>query len=398
MSASAHARQQRHGTAGPNPNENPGEGNSGGPSDPSDQLSNHRRPGDQDDESTGTVIDAAELAAFREYQANKAHRRNASLSYESQGSQKKEKPSLKSKDPEPYKGIDIEELDNFIDERERQFTSKGFERDNLVGTGTLAQQQDRKEQAMKKVAYAEGFLEDRARTDFKSWKLQFPAGPRSWTHFSELLQEFLEGDKDEAWSEGNQKLATAKQRRSDTINIFYDYTYKLHIRLRALDQGRSMTDQHFFDYFRARVLPEYRTKLDELMVGPKTMQELLAQLHKYERSNKSQQQREVNQDKPHAERSSKSQDQKKDTKSRRKGATDQKSKDRDRATGQGKKDKDTEEFVMYKDKLKDDVRERRYKDGACYKCGMCGHRTRDCTIKEQVLFDSPKMLESAKNK
>ncbi len=128
------------------------------------------------------------------------------------------------------------------------------------------------------------------------------------------------------------------------------------------------------------------------------MQELLAQLHKYERSNKSQQQREVNQDKPHAERSSKSQDQKKDTKSRRKGATDQKSKDRDRATGQGKKDKDTEEFVMYKDKLKDDVRERRYKDGACYKCGMCGHRTRDCTIKEQVLFDSPKMLESAKNK
>ena len=72
MSASAHARQQRHGTAGPNPNENPGEGNSGGPSDPSDQLSNHRRPGDQDDESTGTVIDAAELAAFREYQANKA--------------------------------------------------------------------------------------------------------------------------------------------------------------------------------------------------------------------------------------------------------------------------------------------------------------------------------------
>ncbi len=343
MSASAHARQQRHGTAGPNPNENPGEGNSGGPSDPSDQLSNHRRPGDQDDESTGTVIDAAGLAAFREHQANKAHRRNASLSYESQGSQKKE-------------------------------------------------------QAMKKVAYAEGFLEDRARTDFKSWKLQFPAGPRSWTHFSELLQEFLEGDKDEAWSEGNQKLATAKQRRSDTINIFYDYTYKLHIRLRALDQGRSMTDQHFFDYFRARVLPEYRTKLDELMVGPKTMQELLAQLHKYERSNKSQQQREVNQDKPHAERSSKSQDQKKDTKSRRKGATDQKSKDRDRATGQGKKDKDTEEFVMYKDKLKDDVRERRYKDGACYKCGMCGHRTRDCTIKEQVLFDSPKMLESAKNK
>lgn len=52
---------------------------------------------------------------------------------------------------------------------------------------------------------------------------------------------------------------------------------------------------------------------------------------------------------------------------------------------------------MYKDKLTDEVRERRSKDKACYKCGMPDHRTAECTVKEQIMFDSPKMLEAAKN-
>lgn len=53
---------------------------------------------------------------------------------------------------------------------------------------------------------------------------------------------------------------------------------------------------------------------------------------------------------------------------------------------------------MYKDKLKNDMRKRRYKNDACYKCDMCEYRTRDCIIKEQILFDFLKMLKLIKNK
>ena len=52
---------------------------------------------------------------------------------------------------------------------------------------------------------------------------------------------------------------------------------------------------------------------------------------------------------------------------------------------------------MYKDKLTDEVRERRFKNKACYKCDMSDYRTAECTVKEQVMFDSFKMLEATKN-
>ena len=52
---------------------------------------------------------------------------------------------------------------------------------------------------------------------------------------------------------------------------------------------------------------------------------------------------------------------------------------------------------MYKDKLTDEVRERRFKDKACYKYNMSDHRTAECIVKEQVMFDSLKMLEATKN-
>ena len=89
--------------------------------------------------------------------------------------------------------------------------------------------------------------------------IQFPDGADSWTHFKTLLREFLEGDKEEAYAESSQKLTNARQRKTDTVDEFYDFTYKLHIRLRTLDKERAMTDQQFFDYFRARLLQKYRT-------------------------------------------------------------------------------------------------------------------------------------------
>lgn len=342
-------------------------------------------------------VNRDDYAAFQAYQA---HRRQASLSFETQGVPKRSALSLKTKDPNPYKGDTPEELDDFLYECERQFDAKGFPRERTTDDEDAPAQALNKEETMKKVAYATGFIEGRAKTDWKSWLLQFPDGADSWTHFKTLLQEFLEGDKEEAFAEGNQKLTNARQRRSDSVNEFYDYTYKMHIRLRALDSKRAMTDDQYFDYFRARLLIEYRVKLDELIPGPRNIHDLLHQVRRYEKSAKTTGSREDSKkDKSRSEGSSNTQDSKKDNKSGR-AAT------HDRQKGQGykkdKKDKkDKQEkppFVKYKDKLSEAVRERRAKDSACYKCGLPGHLTRDCTAEEQVLLDTSTMLQAAKNK
>ncbi len=68
-------------------------------------------------------VDAEEYAAFQAY---RARRRQASLSFETQGTAKRLTPSLKTKDPKPYKGETPEELDDFLYECERQFDAKGF--------------------------------------------------------------------------------------------------------------------------------------------------------------------------------------------------------------------------------------------------------------------------------
>ena len=67
-------------------------------------------------------------------------------------------------------------------------------------------------------------------------------GPSRPSHFKTLLREILEGDKEEAYAESSQKLTNARQRKIDTVNEFYDFTYKLHIRLRTLDKERAMTE------------------------------------------------------------------------------------------------------------------------------------------------------------
>ncbi len=183
---------------------------------------------------------------------------------------------------------------------------------------------------------------------------------------------------------------------SGDINAFHEYAYKLHIRLRALDSAQAMTDRQFFNFIRARILPDHRVELDKLMIGPRTIQELLTQIRKYERAAKTHTKQDGG-SRSHSELSSKSQDSKRDNKSGRTGKPDQKG--RGETLGQAKTSRKKENestFVMYKDKLTDEVRERRSKDKACYKCGMPGHRTAECTVKEQVMFDSPKMLEATK--
>ncbi len=388
---------------------NAGEGGSNGVTPGTSEEDGHGDIGSHTDESAGTMLDPRELATFRAYQAhaeefaayqaNQAlpRRRQASLSYETQGMPKRQTPNLKAKDPAPYKGVSPAELDEFIYECERQFASRGFQSEEIQEGVTPMSQSQLREETIKKVAYATGFLESTPRTDWRSWLLQNPGGATSWTHFKTLLSEFLEGDKEEAYLEANEKLLAAKQRKGDTINAFHEYAYKLHIRLRALDSAQAMTDRQFFNFIRARILPDHRVELDKLMIGPRTIQELLTQIRKYERAAKTH----IKQDggsRSHSELSSKSQDSKRDNKSGRTGKPDQKG--RGETLGQAKTSRKKENestFVMYKDKLTDEVRERRSKDKACYKCGMPGHRTAECTVKEQVMFDSPKMLEATKN-
>lgn len=344
---------------------------------------------------TAVQLSAEEYTDFQAFRAVQAHRRRASLTFETQGPPKRSTLGLKTKDPNPYKGDSPEELDDFMYECERQFDAKGFPTEEDREDITPAEQAIYRQETRGKVAYATGFLEDRAKTDWKSWLIQFPKGADSWTHFKTLLREFLEGDKDEAYAESSQKLTNARQRRTDTVNEFYDTVYRLHIRLRTLDKERAYTDQQFFDYFRARVLPEYRLKLDELIPGPKTMNDLLHQLQRYEKTVKINTSREGHKDK--SERSSDPQDSKKDNKSGR--AANQGHK-KDPGDKKNKKDKSssTRPLILWKDKLSDDVRSRRNKDQACYKCGLPGHATRDCTAKEQILHDTQAMLDAAKNK
>ena len=209
--------------------------------------------------------------------------------------------------------------------------------------------------------------------------------------------EFLKGDKKKAYLETNKKLLAAKQRKGDIINAFHEYAYKLHIRLRALDSTQTMTNRQFFNFIRARILSNHRVELDKLMIGPRTIQELLTQIRKYERAAKTHIKQ--NEDsRSHSELSSKSQNSKRNNKSDRTGKSDQKG--RDETLGQAKTSRKKENkstFIMYKDKLIDEVRKRRYKDKACYKCDISGHRTAKCIVKKQVMFDSLKMLETTKN-
>ena len=133
------------------------------------------------------------------------------------------------------------------------------------------------------------------------------------------------------------------------------------------------------------------------MIESRTIQELLTQIRKYERAAKTH----IKQDedsRSYSKLSSKSQNSKRDNKSGRIGKPDQKSRDEtleQAKTSRKKENKST--FVIYKDKLTDEVRKRRFKDKACYKCDMSDHRTAECTVKKQVIFDSLKMLEATKN-
>ena len=171
---------------------------------------------------------------------------------------------MDTKDPKLYKGDTPEELDDFLYKCERQFDAKGFQKEENCEGVTSADPIAYKEETMK----------------------QFSNEANSWTHFKTLLRELPERDKEEAYAESSQKLTNARQRKTDTVNGFYDFVYKLHIRLRTLDRERAMTVQQFFGYFRARLLPGYRTMLDELNPGPRTMNELLRRVRRYERTAK----------------------------------------------------------------------------------------------------------------
>ena len=135
-------------------------------------------------------MSAEDYAAFQTFQT---HRRQASLSFETQGSAKRPIFGLKTKDPISYKGNTSEELNDFLYECERQFDTKGFQKEESREGVTSADLATYKEETMKKVGYATGFLEDRAKTGWKSWLIQFPNGADSWAHFKTLLREFLEG-------------------------------------------------------------------------------------------------------------------------------------------------------------------------------------------------------------
>ena len=104
-------------------------------------------------------MSAEDYAAFLTFQT---HRRQASLSFETQGSVKRPTFSLKTKDPISYKGNTPEELNDFLYECERQFDATKKENREGVTSADLAAY---KEETMKKVAYATGLLEDRAKTD-----------------------------------------------------------------------------------------------------------------------------------------------------------------------------------------------------------------------------------------
>ena len=184
------------------------------------------------------------------------------MSFETQRAAKRPTPSLGTKDPKLYNGDTAEELDDFLYECERQFDAKGFQKeDNREGVPS-ADPTAYNEETMKKISNEAD----------------------SWTHFKTLLREFPEGDKEEAYAESSQKLKNAKQQKTNTVNELYNLMYKLHIRLRTLCRESAMTFQQFFDYFRARLLLEYRTKLNELIPGPQTMNELLRQVRRYERT------------------------------------------------------------------------------------------------------------------
>ena len=114
-------------------------------------------------------------------------------------------------------------------------------------------------------------------------------------------------------------------------------------------------------------------------------------VRRYERTAKINAFKDEHIDKSRSEGSSKSQDSKKDNKSDRAANHDQK-----KAPG-GKKDQKSS-FAIWKDKLSEAIREYRSKEKACYKCGLSGHQTRDCTAKEQALHNTQAILNAAKNK
>ena len=84
---------------------------------------------------------------------------------------KRQTPNLKAKDPALYKGVSPAELDEFIYECERQFASRGFQSEEIQEGITLMSQSQLREETIKKVAYATGFLESTPRTDWRSWLL-----------------------------------------------------------------------------------------------------------------------------------------------------------------------------------------------------------------------------------
>ena len=79
----------------------------GNTTDPSDDTLGENATAD----TRAVQMSAEDYAAFQAFQT---HRRQASLSFETQGATKRSTPSLKTKDPIPYKGDTPEESNDFL--------------------------------------------------------------------------------------------------------------------------------------------------------------------------------------------------------------------------------------------------------------------------------------------
>ena len=102
---------------------------------------------------------------YQEFRAFQSHRRQALLSFETQGQAKRHIPSLKTKDPKPYTGKSPEELEDYFYEYERHFNSKRFQKELDGQDLTPAERIIQEDETIQKVAYASSWLDDTPQTD-----------------------------------------------------------------------------------------------------------------------------------------------------------------------------------------------------------------------------------------